>query len=454
MRTKIIYLAALLWSCSTAGLAQSPRAAYHTDGFNFSHELNPALQPEKSYMSVPTIGNTSISIQTNLGLGDILYDMPDGTLTTFMTPGTISKGDLMNQVSGGLRSNIDARFTLLSLGRRVNEKRYQTLGITLRNEVDLRVSEGFFDCLKEIENKRYDLSETGVRASSRLEIALGESRKIDHQWTVGAKAKVSIGIVNADLQVDNLSIDLGEDKWTAQGQIKLNASGLDYKSEVKDYKGHGGTYTQVNDVEVGSIGFNGWGVSLDAGATYTLDDHWTFSAAVLDVGFMTWFKSNRAENNNTAFEFDGFRDVVASKSDENSLKNQWNRLEDDLKDLAHLEDMGTSSYTNMPAVTLEGSAQYKCKGLTCGALLTGRINGKYSWTEARLNVGYHLFKAVNIVVSPSCSTFGTGIGGMLQVHSGGFQFYIASDRIFTEVNKQFIPTSLSASVQFGLTYGI
>lgn len=456
MKNKIIYAAAALFvgGCLNAA-AQAPRVAYHTDGFNFAHELNPAFQPETSYMSLPILGNTSITSYTNIDMGDIIFDGADGKLTTFMTPGTISKNDLMDKVSGGLKNTTDVRFTLLSLGRRVNEKRYQTLGITLRTEANTRLSEGFFDCMKEIENKKYDLSETGVKASSWVEIALGESCKLNDAWTVGAKGKVLVGIANANLDVDNLSIDLEQDTWTAQGKVKLNATGLDYKLKEEDYNSKPGTYNKVNGVEVGSIGFNGLGVAFDLGATYTLDDHWSFSAALLDLGFITWFKSNQAENKNESFEFNGFQDVVVPKHDENSLKNQWDRIEDDLMDLAHLEETGQSSYTSMPGVTVEGSAQYKYSDLTCGALLTGRINGKYSWAEGRLNIGYNLFKALNVVVSPAYSTFGTSVGGMLELHTkSGFQFYLASDRLFFETNKQFIPTSLCAAVQFGMSFGL
>ena len=42
------------------------------------------------------------------------------------------------------------------------------------------------------------------------------------------------------------------------------------------------------DFDDNNIGPTGFGMAFDFGATYRLNDEWTFSAALLDLGFICW----------------------------------------------------------------------------------------------------------------------------------------------------------------------
>lgn len=446
---------------AATGAKAQMRSAYFIDTYTMAHEMNPALQPDSSYMTIPILGNTYAGIGASLSLDDILFETSDGSLTTFMSKGTISKQDLLDRVGNGVTVDAGIRLTLLSIGRRLSAEKYQTLGVTLRTDANGYLPKGLFDCMKDIENKNYNIDNAGAKASAYMEIAAGESRKLNRKITVGAKAKMLIGLLNADIGIDNITLNIsGQDTWTANGKAKLNVSGPEYKTETKTYNGRPESYEQVTGIENYKFGIHGIGLAIDGGITYKADSHWTLSAAITDLGFVTWLKSHKAGNNGETFTFSGFQNIEVEKSDENSLKQQWDNMHDDLMELAHLEEQGNTAFTKLLGATVNIGAMYFIdpRGkYRAGALLTGRIDGKYSWWETRVNAMIRPISnhSLDICLSPYTSTFGTGIGAAVNyMTKKGINVYLACDRLFLKVNPQMLPTSLNGTIQFGMSLKI
>ena len=114
------------------------------------------------------------------------------------------------------------------------------------------------------------------------------------------------------------------------------------------------------DYDSGQMGLSGMGLAFDLGAEYRFNEDWTFSASLLDFGFIKWKHMTKASMENT-FEFDGFEDipVTDSEGNENSLDNQVDRLVDDLSDLAKFSKTGVEQKsTQMLGATLNLAAQY------------------------------------------------------------------------------------------------
>ena len=90
-------------------------------------------------------------------------------------------------------------------------------------------------------------------------------------------------------------------------------------------------------------------------------------------------------------------------------------------------------------------------------LFSGRVDEKYSWWETRMNAMIKPIAKTELefCASPFYSTFGTGIGAMINyVANNGLNLYLASDRLFFKVNPQMIPTSLNGTVQIGASIRI
>ena len=52
----------------TATAQEALRSAYFLPGYNFRHELNPALAPERGYVALPAIGGLNVGLNSNIGL--------------------------------------------------------------------------------------------------------------------------------------------------------------------------------------------------------------------------------------------------------------------------------------------------------------------------------------------------------------------------------------------------
>lgn len=446
-------------------MAQVPRTAYHQEGYVFGHELNPAFQPEESYYSLPLLGNTSLSMQSSLGLGDLIYDRKDGGLTTFMAHGTISKSALMDKVGLSFKNYMEGNLTLISLGRRVDANRYQTLEVSLCGRSALRVDKSLFDLLKDVENKNYWLKDTRLDGSVYAEISAGESRKLNDRWTIGAKAKLLVGLKHVDFEVDKIHIKLDQREWTADGQVTMYASGFNYKTEVKEYREEGrGQYETVTGLSNSGFSPQGIGLAVDLGATCQIDEIWMFSAAVRDLGFMCWPDSKKALNYGGTFVFDGIHNVCLEDPDDEyhtaypvkeSLRSQLDRLGDDLMSLAHLEEVRSAVKTQMLGATLLAGLRYKQGQWTAGALATTYIMGNLSWVEGRLSATYSPVERLNFTLAPAYANTGFSLGALASYQfDNGIHLHLGSDALVPCFNRQLIPTTLCASLQIGMAFAI
>lgn len=92
------------------------------------------------------------------------------------------------------------------------------------------------------------------------------------------------------MDLKNVQANLaGTDQWTLSGQgtAQVSVKGFTYKSKVSEYNdpshvspdGTQGKYEHVDDVDVDGFGLNGFGMALDLGAEYKINDDWRVSAA-------------------------------------------------------------------------------------------------------------------------------------------------------------------------------
>ena len=64
--------------------------------------------------------------------------------------------------------------------------------------------------------------------------------------------------------------------------IPVSYTHLEYDSE----------HNYINDIDIDSPGISGFGFGIDLGASYKILNNLTVSAAILDLGFINWSKSN------------------------------------------------------------------------------------------------------------------------------------------------------------------
>lgn len=456
---KIILVATLMLSVVTA-TAQSLNSAYFTDGYNFRHTMNPAYGNDQSYVSIPALGNINVRTQGNFGYDAIIKNNPNPygnkTMTTFLNPYIDASTALDGFASGNNRVVGSVGITILSAGFKAWDG-YNTIEINSKTNFGVSLPYELFEFAKNTGNKNYDIGDINAGALSYVEIAFGHSRQLTDQWRAGAKLKVLLGVGRADVKMENVKAQLNDvNQWliSAKAQADVSMKGFTYKQKDKEYKQKPGSYKYVNDLDVDGAGIGGFGLGIDLGATYKLNDDWNLSAALLDLGFISWSNDMQARNINDQFLFDGFHDAEVSKSSPNSFKNQGQSYSDQMAEFANLQDQGDQGgRTTGIGTTLNVGAEYTLpmyRQLSFGLLSSTRLQGEYSWTEARLSANWEPLNWLDGGMSLGVGSFGASAGWLINIHPKGFNFFIGMDHILGKQSKEFIPLSSKASVNLGM----
>ena len=464
MKKSLRYMAAALTMAAAIlpTSAQELRTSYFMETSNYRHQMNPALL-DSPYVGL-LFSNINIGMTGNIGAKQFIFDtngLPGYTgnyrYTTFMDPNVDAK-TFLNKLHDKNRFDLFLNYNLFSVGFKawggVN-----LLELNLRSNTNLTLPKGLFEFAKTAgEKEHYEFGGLGMRTQNYMELALGHSRDINKQWRVGGKLKFLIGAAYADFTADNVTLDMTEDAWRIQSNAQMKASLL--KSDViheDPSKNSADGRPRVKELDNFGFSLPGFGMALDLGVTYKPIDNLTLSAAITDLGFISWKNTHHASSQGD-YTFDGFNNIYigSDKDQTEDIDDQFDQIGDDLEEMFSVYDDGTKTATQALAATLNVGAEYKLPAydkLKFGFLYTSRIHGKYSWHQGMLNVGVRPVKWFECNVNGAVTSTGVTAGGMLSLKAPHFNFYIAADRFFSKMGKQGVPlNSSNGNITFGMTF--
>ena len=163
-------------------------------------------------------------------------------------------------------------------------------------------------------------------------------------------------------------------------------------------------------------------MAVDLGGVYEINDDWTVSASVLDLGFINWSNDMAAENRSKSFIFDGFHDVSVTSDHGEELDVKADRYGDQMADFANLTDMGDKG------------------GRTTGIGATINLGAEYTLP---------VYRKVSFGALWS-SRFTASMGWVLNIHPKGYNLFIGMDHILGKTSKEMIPLSSNASITLGM----
>ena len=449
--TIILILAFLAWMLSTTFiLSQNAQTGYFTDGFLYRHRMNPAIANEKNYASL-ALGNNNFSFRGNLALKNVFYQV-DGKTATFMHP-DLSSAEVLGKFKDKNQLGVNANLELLSAGFKAF-KGYNTIGVSVRSNTHITLPGELFRLAKEgIANQVYDISAFNSHADLYVEIALGHSHQINEKLRLGGTLKVLVGGANIDAQFNKAQLSLGEDQWTVTSDafVEANIKDLMYETELNENTNN--RYVSGADV-VDGAGINGAGFAVDLGVVYQHDDDWSFSASIIDLGFINW-RNNMLASTNGEKVFSTDEYIFNVDDDQpNNIDDELDRLKEGLSSLYELEDMGDQgSASKSIGATINLGASYNLptyQKLTFGLLSTSHIQKNFNWTDARVSVNWATSDFFSASLSTAYGTFGSSVGWMLNLHPKWFSVYLAMDEITGKLSKQYIPISGVGTFHLGL----
>lgn len=457
-------VAAVMLAVAGGAMAQGLNSAYYTEDYKFRHDMNPAFANSDNYVSIPALGNVNVNVHGNFGYQDVIMDNPmypntsDKKMTTFMNPYISASKALEGFSNGDNRIAGDVGIMLLSGGFSAFGG-YNTIELSSKTSFGMSLPYELFEFAKNIGNKTYNIGDINVHAMSYAELALGHSRQINEKLRVGAKVKFLFGLGRADLKLQNMKADLApNDKWTVSGQAVADVSmkGFSYVTETDEYNDPDrGEYDKVGDVDLDGFGLSGFGMAVDLGAVYQINEDWRVNAAVLDLGFISWSNNMQAVNRSDMFEFSGFHDISVKDGSGVDIEDQTDKYGDQIADFINLKDNGDQGgRTTGIGATINVGAEYNLpvyRKITFGALSSTRIKGAYTWTEGRLSANWTPLSWIDGGVSFAVNNFTASMGWVLNIHPKGYNFFIGMDHLLGKMSKEYIPLSSNASINLGMS---
>ncbi len=297
-----------VFGCSLLAVsAQQVNTLYFLENSPHRHYINPALAPiSRMYLSLPAIGYTSLSVGNNsLALSDLVYNK-DGKTVTFLHPELGDTQAFVKGLKSSVMGEIDAQITLLSFGGRTKKKGYWHFTLNERIEGGVSLPKGLFSFalnggMQDLNGvNTFDLKQLGVSASVYTEVGIGYMHPINEKWAVGGKVKFLYGHAYANMTNEELDLHASSEEWNLQGNgyamVAAPVNRYPASMEMEDIQNtEWGLMQDANgnlDI-MGMVKPQGLGAALDLGFTYKPHEKVQISAAVTDLGFISWTKGVR-----------------------------------------------------------------------------------------------------------------------------------------------------------------
>lgn len=308
MKRNVIFRISLvicLGFSALATTAQQVNTLYFMENVPVRNNLNPAFQPYSDfYLGLPVLGYTQFGLGNNsITVKDMVYGKNNKTIYFLNKNGDKTK--FYNVLKPTTSLQTDLHLNLLNFGFRTGVS-YWTFGLSERIDGYLGVPKDMMKLvlygMPELENNKYNFKILGINLSAYTEAALGYSRNLNDNLTIGAKLKFLYGNFNASVSNKNLDLNAGIDEWRITGENVMNYSG---PAELT-----GNSFETFGLNMPGAVTDwikpSGLGGGIDLGVTFKPIQNLTLSAALLDLGMISWSKNTRNLNSQIDYTFDGF----------------------------------------------------------------------------------------------------------------------------------------------------
>lgn len=429
--------------------AQFLRTSYFMEGSHYRQQLNPALTPGRGYINIPVIGSFNMSVTSNsLGFDDVGDILENEQGSDYFT-----SDKFINKLKSSNDLNLNFNTDILSAGW-YKGCNFWSFNVGLRMDLGASIPKSVFSFMRETNgfdmdnidwtNYSRELGRERLNINAYAEVGVGYARQINDRLTVGGRVKALLGMSNLSLDIKTISVNTslqGIDSntdWSSltpeqienihgTADIKVEASlessvkGLELKENENGY---------IDDISYNSddLGFAGYGGAIDLGASYKLLDKLTLSAAVLDLGFISWSKGSTkiASAKTDGLSFDSNKEGDIERFAE--IISSGEVLNYDMLNM-EVDEGSSKSRTKWLHSTLVFGAEYELlnQWLVLGLLSTTRFTQPKTMTELTLSANVRPSNAFNFAVSYSAiQSAGKSLGLALKLGSA----FVGTDYMF------------------------
>ncbi|SDC35048.1 DUF5723 family protein [Williamwhitmania taraxaci] len=399
-------------------IAQTDFTMYHMQLVPYRIYQNPALVPQaRSFVGLPIISSIYFHGSNAFSYNNIISRTPDDSLKVDI-PKLLGKLSDRNY----LFTNFDV--DLLSFGFRVADTYYITFSARERSMFR-------FMYPKDLINFAWQ-GNANIGLGKELnfapkfdamvfdEFALGLAQEVDDKLTVGFRFKILNGRANVNTSRAKASMytDPNDFSFRLTSDILIRTAGIDSADNQS-----------ARDLILG--GNHGFGIDL--GATYKLNSQFSFSASVLDLGYINWKKqllTYKSQRSGEVINFNGV-DINDFISKDKNLGDAFQTVLDSLSDQFKVDTVYNQSYKTYLPTRFYAGADYNINDKnTVGLLFHGQFFDKR--LVPSLSVSYYTQLGRVLGLSASYNIMNrsyNNVGVGLSLNLGAMQIYATTDNI-------------------------
>ncbi len=444
MRKMKIFVASLLLFLQVPLIlmAQHDLTFYQMERVPQRLSLNPAFIPaDNSYLGLPFISETKLNFSEPVRFNQVFTKEADDSLL-------LNPEVFLNKFSKNNRLHMNFSTAVFSFGTKISKGKY-FINFSLKEKVtqDVSLPENLFRMLW-YGNGSPEFFGKSTTFSPRMSGSVYDEwaltfagTAMDHKLTYGITAKYLAGYFNVKTRKADFTFytDTAFYDIHLSSDMEVMTAGV-YQSD------------QYFDQRVSSILFPGnHGLAIDIGATYKIDDRFSVSASMIDLGFIRWksrtmsfvSKEPGKEFIYSGMTIDNFMEMFTDFS------SFGRKISDSLFKLIKIDSVKDVKYTaGIPVrFNVGGSFQFTPKssvnlllnGVSCNHHFYTAISAAYTlnWTKAlALNVTYSIYNRQY-----------TNVGLGFTLNAGPIQLYLVSDNVPGFIFQR---GTNNGSFQFGL----
>ncbi len=328
---------------------------------------------------------------------------------------------------------------LLNFGFKARES-YLSFAVNYRNSLRVTYPGDLFVLLKELNGQsllgqRADFDGLGVDASSYMDFSFNFARNFNDKLVIGIRPKLLWGASNLYTEYSEIGVTTDSTLYdlTLDARMKINTSGPLGAAASDIFTGSssfGDPLEMLNDVRYSPN--KNWGGGIDIGATAYLNDQFTLSASVIDLGFIRWTNNNfSVVSQDIEFEFSGIDVVEAYVLGDTNTPDPFQELADSISGFANFDTVRGEAYSTSLPTRINIGGKYEIGNqLYVTALMTGSFNrGRYSHgTSIGVNKRVKNWLGVGLNWSAfNRDPFNLGAG--ISANLGPFQMYMLTDNL-------------------------
>lgn len=457
---KIFSLGLFVLATITA-FTQQDLVMYHMNAVPQSQYVNPAWAPEtRINIGLPVISSLYLRHENTIYNPFHMFET-NGSNTTFRTDHFLEKLRDRNYLG------VDLGIDLLSVGLKLQDRHYVSFAMRERAQARLTLPRDFlalpFDGNADFDihpDGTLDFTDYRVNMTHYREYALGWQIDWNDQWNFGARLKLLYGMENIDTKASTITWNTDPETWdwTFAGEMDVYTSGFATVADSID----GNSDLENDEFSEYLFKRKNWGLGLDLGAEYQVNEKLAVSASITDLGYIKWKTNNQHYlTQEGEFTYAGLEITENVMTLDSTFGDTLDIVIDDL--LADLESTfdfreSTEAYRSALLARMHLGATYelyekpKTSGSASLLLQSEFFKGKLRPTATlsyKQDVGKWLSATLAYsVIDRNFRNLGFGLS-----LTGPVQFYIATDNLLAGVmNRIEVADNDSGSEDFGMSY--